>query len=76
MQRRFGAVGTYMPYFGMLCTVTSDRQRKRAAHGIGYLCIAAHFLFHPVRHCVKLIIHALKRHQRIMISFFHNSLFR
>ena len=30
----FRAAGTWMPYYGILCTVASDEQRKRACDGI------------------------------------------
>lgn len=45
MQRCFGAVGTYMPYFGMLCTVTSNKQRKRAVHWICLFLFQLFYLF-------------------------------
>ncbi len=34
---RFGAAGTYTPYFGVLCTAASDKQRERARVGLSIL---------------------------------------
>ncbi len=33
----FGAAGTCTPYFGVLCTAASDKQRERARVGLSIL---------------------------------------
>ena len=54
MQRRSDAAGAYMPYFGMLRTVASGRQRKRAVHWIVYFVPLVFFISKEKKQCFQL----------------------